>query len=194
MNRSHRQHRFARVSIAAMVAIGAGCSRDPRSDRAELERSLRHADSTLTAVIAAKDLDGTTALYDENAELLPVAEPAVVGREAIRREWADILGIPGFASTASLTRVDVSDDGTLGYTRGTYQTTMTGTDGRPVVERGKWVTVWRRQSDGTWRIVQDITNTDAPPPDHQESKHASDGPSQSPTTVVTPNRAATRAR
>ena len=180
MTRSHRQRRFARLLIAALVASGGACSREPRPDRAELERSLRRADSTLTAAIAARDLDRTTALYDENAELLPVAEPVVAGREAIRREWADIFGIPGFASTATLTRVDVSDDGTLGYTRGSYETTMTGTDGRPTVERGKWVTVWRRQSDGTWRIVQDITNTDSPPPDHQESTHGSDGSSNRP--------------
>ena len=165
-----------RVVLAFSAAFGVACAREPEVDRQALERSLRSADSALTAAIAAKDVDRTTAFYDENAELLPVAEPVVVGREAIRREWADIFGIPGFASTANLTRVEVSADGTLAYTRGTYETTMTGSDRRPTVEVGKWVTVWRRSSDGSWRIVQDITNTDAPPPDHLESTHGSGGP------------------
>jgi ketosteroid isomerase-like protein len=101
--------------------------------------------------------------------LLPIAEPAVAGRAAIEREWAKVYGIPGFRSRASITRVEVVESGDLGFTQGTYEATMTGPDDRPVVEGGKWVTVWRRDAKGQWRVTTDIANTDAPPPEHQES-------------------------
>ena len=176
----HRRCNCVSLLIVSSVAFGVACTREPKPDREALERSLRSVDSALTAAVLAEDADRTAEFYDENAEMLPVAEPVVVGRDAIRREWSEIFGIPGYSSQVQLTRADVSADGTLGYTRGTYVATMLGTDGKPTTEVGKWVTVWRRQNDGAWRIVQDIYNTDAPPPDHQESTHGSEGASNRP--------------
>jgi ketosteroid isomerase-like protein len=43
---------------------------------------------------------------------------------------------------------------------------MMGENGKPVEEPGKFVTVWRRESDGKWRIVLDTYNTDIMPPVH----------------------------
>ena len=68
-----------------------------------------------------------------------------------------------------LVTVVTSADGTFGYTRGTYESPMLGPNGQQVVERGKWISVWRRDADGRWRIVVDTYNTDSPPPDHQPS-------------------------
>ena len=163
------------LTLAVVAAFGVAFASSTVASRDELERSLRSADSALTAAISAKDADRTAAFYEDNAELLPVAEPAVAGRDAIRRKWSEFMGIPGFSNQASPTRVDISTDGTLAYTRGTYETAMTGADGKPTVERGKYLTVWRRQADGSWRIVQDMSNTDTPPPEHQESTHSPAG-------------------
>jgi uncharacterized protein (TIGR02246 family) len=148
----------------------AGASRGAADAIAADERAIRAADSALTAAVVAKDADRTAALYAEDAVLLPVAEPLIEGRAAIREEWAKVNGIPGLANRARLVRVEASG-GSLAYTRGTYETTMLGPDGKPTVERGKWVTVWRRQADGSWRVAADIYNTDSPPPLHQESTH-----------------------
>jgi ketosteroid isomerase-like protein len=55
----------------------------------------------------------------------------------------------------------------MAYTMGTYVARMTGQDGAPVTEPGKWLSVWRKQANGQWRIVVDTYNTDVPPPDHK---------------------------
>jgi ketosteroid isomerase-like protein len=41
---------------------------------------------------------------------------------------------------------------------------MKDSKGKPVQERGKYLTVWRKQADGNWRVVIDTFNSDAPPP------------------------------
>jgi uncharacterized protein (TIGR02246 family) len=123
----------------------------------------------VTAAIAARDPERTVAFYADDAVVMPVAEPIVEGRAAILEEWRHVFGIPGYASHSRLVASAVSTAGDLGYTRGTYDSPMLGPGGKPVVERGKWVSVWKRDTDGRWRIVIDIYNTDTPPPEHQPS-------------------------
>jgi hypothetical protein len=36
-----------------------------------------------------------------------------------------------------------------------------GADGKLASEKGKYVTVWKKQKDGTWRAIQDIWNSGA---------------------------------
>lgn len=162
-------------SALAVALDGCGPSGSRRAgslatfDSAQAVASLRAADSSLTAAVAAKDPRRTAALYAADATLLPVAEPIVAGRAAIEQEWGKVFGIPGFRNVARITQLEIARGGSLAYTRGTYETQLTGADGAPEVERGKWVTVWRWDSTAGWRIVADIFNTDAPPPVHEES-------------------------
>ena len=39
-----------------------------------------------------------------------------------------------------------------------------GPKGKPVADRGKYVTIWRKQPDGKWKVVADILNSDLPVP------------------------------
>lgn len=156
---------------AALLLLGAACqpSDSAAAEREQALATLRAADSTLQRAVATRDVVATLALYADDAVLMPLAKPSASGRDAIREEWEHTFGIPGFANEARLTGVDVSDDGSMGVTRGTYETTMKAPNGESVIERGKWVSVWRRTSGGPWRIVIDIYNTDTLPPDHQPS-------------------------
>ncbi len=62
---------------------------------------------------------------------------------------------PGVTLTWSAMFTDVSDDGTLGYNWGRYEWRGPGADGQPVVRTGFFLTIWKRQPDGTWRYVMD---------------------------------------
>ena len=37
-----------------------------------------------------------------------------------------------------------------------------GAKEQPVKDKGKYLTVWKHQPDGTWKIVRDINNSDLP--------------------------------
>jgi ketosteroid isomerase-like protein len=52
-------------------------------------------------------------------------------------------------------RVDVSADGTLGYTWGRYDFTAKGKDGKVDASTGIYLTIWKRQADGSWKFVYD---------------------------------------
>jgi hypothetical protein len=68
---------------------------------------------------------------------------------------------PGVKLTGSAGCTDVSDDGTLGYNYGRYESRRPGPDRGEVGRGGFFLTIWKRQPDGSWRYVLD---TGAPDP------------------------------
>ena len=71
---------------------------------------------------------------------------------------------PGVTVTWSAAFTDVSDDGTLGYNYGRYEWHIPGPDGKEAVRTGWFLTIWKRQPDGTWRYVMDNGSPDKPAP------------------------------
>lgn len=71
---------------------------------------------------------------------------------------------PGVSVTWSAMFTDVSDDGTLGYNWGRYEWRLPGADGKERVRSGFFLTIWKRQPDGTWRYVMDNGAPDRPAP------------------------------
>jgi ketosteroid isomerase-like protein len=83
------------------------------------------------------------------------------GAEAVRERIGPDR--PDVKLTWSASFTDVSDDGTLGYNYGRYESRQTGPDGKEVVRGGWFLTIWKRQPDGTWRYVMDNGAPDRPP-------------------------------
>ena len=152
--------------VLLLITLGA-CSHSPHLTPGNGEQSLRASDEALQNAVAARDLDAIMTFYADDAVLLPTAEPIVSGRAAIEEEWRHILSIPDFANKSALTKIEIATSGDWAYTMGTYVATMRGEDGNITTEPGKWVSIWKRQRGGKWKIAVDTYNTDIPPPDHK---------------------------
>src|SRR6266498_131357 len=50
--------------------------------------------------------------------------------------------------------------GEIGFVSGTYELTMNDASGNPVNDRGKYLEVWEKQPDGSWKCGADIWNSD----------------------------------
>ncbi len=88
---------------------------------------------------------------------------AMKGKEAMRAALKEMLADPNLALSFTATSAEVSKGGDLAYTQGTYTMTMTDPKTKKAVtEKGKYVTVYRKQADGSWKAVEDINNADAP--------------------------------
>jgi len=134
------------------------------------EQAIRAADAAWLKAVQAKDVDRIVSFYADDASEFPIAEPIATGKYAIRKNWEHMLGIPGLSLTWQITKVEVSQSGDLAYVQSTYEASFEDPQGgKPAIEKGKAVTVWNKQGD-TWKAVADISNTDAPPPAHKESR------------------------
>ena len=58
---------------------------------------------------------------------------------------------------------DISAFGDLGYTYGTFEFRSKGKDGKAVVDYGKYTSIWKKQADGSWKVVLDMGNASPAP-------------------------------
>jgi uncharacterized protein (TIGR02246 family) len=135
----------------------------PAADtKSAIEKALRDLDAQWSAAAGAKDVDKTVSFYSNDAIVMPPNASAATTKESIRSAWKEMLASPGAAISWRTTKVEVAKSGDLAYVSGTYEETMTDGSGKPVKDHGKYVEVWEKQADGTWKCGADIWNSDLP--------------------------------
>jgi uncharacterized protein (TIGR02246 family) len=143
----------------------AGCGQfnvQTGSNREADERAIRDLDAEWAKAAAEKNVDQVMTSYADDASMFVPNEPIAMGKPAIRIEWTKMTSNPGYALSFSPSRVDVAKAGDMAYEFGVYSLMLTGPDGKPINDRGKYVVVWKKQPDGKWKVVADIINSDMP--------------------------------
>ena len=116
----------------------------------------------------SQDLEKLLSLYTEDAVRMPPNEAADVGKEAISAYVQRSFG--EFTSQGGSVVDDVRVSGDLAYVRGTGDYTNTPkTGGEPIQDLGKWVIVYQRQPDDSWKVICEIWNSNLPLSDEEAS-------------------------
>jgi ketosteroid isomerase-like protein len=113
---------------------------------------------------AEKGWDGYITFFAEDGVELPNGESAMEGKAAIRKSLGDWT--PDMNLTWKPTKAEMASSGDIGYTWGEYTFKHKDKDGHPVVNYGKYMTVWKKQKDGSWKVAVDMGNN-APPHEAQ---------------------------
>jgi uncharacterized protein (TIGR02246 family) len=150
---------FLSGCIALLSFALAGTA--PATDT-KIEQALRDLDAQWSAAAGAKDLEKTVSYYADDAIVMPPNAPPATTKEAIRSAWNEMLIGPGAAISWKATKVEVAKSGDLAYVSGTYEEMMTDASGKRVQDRGKYVEIFKKQADGTWKVIVDIWNSDLP--------------------------------
>ena len=168
-----------RAALILIATCCVGCQNQPIDTRAQDERAIRNADAATLKAAQADDVDGAVANYADDADWLPPNAPMVHGKTAIRAGWAKLISNPGFTIDWQINKLEVGRAGDLAYTTYAYQMAVDGANGKPITDQGKDVAVWKKQSDGSWKMVADTFNSDlavrsqakAPETKHKTTKH-----------------------
>jgi uncharacterized protein (TIGR02246 family) len=151
--------------IGLSMLLGA-CSETPApapDTSAADQKALKDGEVAWASDWAAKDLDKIVSHYADDADVLNPDTPIMKGKDAIRTGIGGLLTDKGLSLSFTTVSAQVSKGGDLGYTEGTYSMTMTNPKSKKVVtEKGKYVTVYKKQADGSWKAIEDINNADAP--------------------------------
>ena len=90
----------------------------------------------------------------DSAVLLQSGVMPMVGKTTIARAFNGVSD-SGFVLTWEPLYADISSSGDLGYTYGLFSSFIKADSS---VVRGKYVTIWKKQPDGSWKYVLDGGN------------------------------------
>ena len=142
-----------RVSPGA-VAAGA-------SDPAEVRRMIDSVNAVIITALKAEDNAKMVSLMAPDAVVMLDNHPAWKGTGAIDengRVFLESVDIQDMVLTTE--HVEVSGD--LAVESGSMVMTFQPKGAPVMTDSGKFVTVWKRQGDGSWKIFRDISNSNIP--------------------------------
>ena len=146
---------------ALLVVAAAGCAPPPAEqvDLAAERDALLQADRDFSELSRESGAPAAFAQYlTEDALGLPAGSQPTFHRDSLVVRLSN-----AYTLVWEPQRAEVSASGDLGWTWGRYQLHSTGADGQEQVGHGKYLNVWKKQADGTWKVIADVGNGNPPP-------------------------------
>jgi uncharacterized protein (TIGR02246 family) len=112
--------------------------------------------------VANQDAAALAALYADEGRFLPPGMPACEGRAAIQGAMQQLIDMG--ARSLDVEPIETREAGEMTIEYGRYRLGIE-TPAGGVTDIGKYIVVHEDQGDGSTRIVLDIFNSDAPPPE-----------------------------
>lgn len=143
------------LTLSAMAFLFSCAPKEETQSPDDLKAEIAKAEQEFEA--AAKNQGIVEAFYsfaDENAVIKRGDDSLIFGNENIKAFYekpvykdAEVSWSPDF--------IDVSEDGTMGYTYGKYVWAIKDSTGLTTEYKGVFHTVWKKQADGSWKYVWD---------------------------------------
>lgn len=144
------------LTACALLAALPACGE--RVDIKAEEERLMQTSRDWSRVAASGDVDGMMAYWADDALVIPPGQAALRGKAAIRAYLVRSRQAPGFRISWEPQQAEISAAGDLGYLIERTEVTVNASDGTPVRQSFRGVTIWRKQPDGSWKNVVDVTN------------------------------------
>ncbi len=125
----------------------------------DIRAEIRRADDAFEATFARGDAAALTRLYTEGAMLLPTDSNFIRGRPAIQAFWQSAMEMG--VKQVALEIVELEQHDNTAVEVGRY---ALRDDAGHVLDRGKYVVIWKQQ-DGEWKLHRDIWNSSVAPPE-----------------------------
>ena len=156
---------FTLLSIA-FAAVTMSCSQAPKSAETHDTdvQAIKDLEAQWNKEYEAKDVDRIVGHYTDDAVMMAPGAPPSVGKAAIQSILKQMVGDNALSLKFQANRVEVASGGDMAYTQGSYTMTMTDpATKKPINDKGRYVTVYKKQADSSWKAVSDIASSATPP-------------------------------
>ena len=150
--------KFLPALLLAMAACQAPAT--PAGLAAADDAAIRAIVKAYAPTVKSRDIEKTMAIYTADAVRLPPNAPAL--EHTGLKAWLEAY--------PTMTQFEITLDaldgsGTVAVARGKYTIALTIPGQKaPVEDKGKFIAVYTKQADGSWKCSEDIWNSDLPAP------------------------------
>jgi uncharacterized protein (TIGR02246 family) len=144
---------FALLALSLFAASVA--APPPSSGDARLDRAIAAANSEWGPAMQAGEIEPIVRAYMDDGVFVAIDGSSIRGKAAIADFYRERFRKNGFALGTKIAPRRVVVDGDLSYEWGYGEVTVSK-DGKPVTAGGPYLTVWRKQSDGDWKILRNV--------------------------------------
>ena len=163
------KHRLM-LGLAAAALSLAGCDQNrrgaPEADTAKIADDLKAKEAQWQDDYRSKNIEALASQYSDDGAIAGPGDPLATSEADRRKSLQGLTSDPNFALTFGSDRILVAKSGDLASSRGHFSLTMTDkATKKPVTMAGNYLTVFKKQDDGSWKAVEDfITPGPAPAP------------------------------
>jgi ketosteroid isomerase-like protein len=150
------------IALAAAAALTlSGCHHKGWShhhaDTGKIVADIKAQEAQWEKDYAAKDANALAGHYASDAALGSPGAALATDSAGRRKEIEALTSDPNLKLTFASDKVQVARSGDLAYSRGHYSLQMTdAVTKQPATSSGTYVTVWGKQSDDSWKAVEDF--------------------------------------
>jgi uncharacterized protein (TIGR02246 family) len=156
---------IALLGTAALAVALGGCSKSDAAKTAASPDSVKQAikadEAKWNQQFKSKDTEGLVDHYADDAFFIAPGVAGTEGSTPIRQVYADASTDPAFEIHFSSDKIDVAGSGDMAYARGKFSEKYTDKKtGKVMTESGSYLTVYKKQDDGSWKAVEDFAAAD----------------------------------
>ena len=152
------------VPVVVLILLLAGCQQPPPpapDTRAADETAIRAAEADMSKAVGALDPAKAASFYTDDVVGMSDDAPVIQGKANMQAYFETMMkGKPEISFQTS--KVEVARSGDLAYTWGTGKVGIKDKKGKMTVKTAKYASVWKKQADGSWKIVVDTFIPDPP--------------------------------
>jgi uncharacterized protein (TIGR02246 family) len=143
-------------AAAASLAIG-GCQKEAKADPNAIQAAIKADEKKWNDEFKAKDQEALVEHYADDAYFVAPGVKAANGSTEIRKAYSEGLNDQNFELSFASDKIDVSASGDLAYARGKFNEKYTDPKtGKVMSDSGSYVTIYKKQQDGSWKAVEDF--------------------------------------
>lgn len=143
------------IFIALVLVVFTSCNEQQVDKKSEGDK-LMQTSRQWSQAAATKNVDSILHYWSDDAIVLSPGEQPLTGKQNIKKMVEGSFTSPGFQISWEPESAEVSESGDLGYLLENTRMVMPDSAGNTTTLNFKAVTIWKKQSDGSWKCVVDV--------------------------------------